>query len=312
MTRGRTVGYCALGIGTLVVAILVYFYQPNLQFLSEPSWLSVVAALVLAFLTAIYVLQTQGMLKEMAMARKAEALPHVKANLQYPGPLVVDLLLKNVGKGPAMNVDVAFGFQPSDEPFKHWLHPLLAPEESYSFLIEPSNFNELVQKYDFLLVRGTCEDAFGERHKIDEKIDLKEIHKGWSQAMILMRPSIRDKLKEISDELRRLGYEIRDTTRYQRTFPVYMRLGKLEISQPPLQTVDIAVGTLYFSGKSLDDGVNAQLKKLKEGDLEQVYCTDRHGKILSGICQITKIELKEESVGQKVMYSFRGHLEYKN
>lgn len=311
MVQKRFAYLSALGIGIVIIGLVAYFYQSNLRFLYEPSWLSVIAALVLAFLTAIYVLQTQGMLKEMATARKAEVLPHVKANLHYPGPLAVDLLLKNVGKGPAINVDVTFGFQPSDEPFKHWLHPLLAPEESYSFLIEPSNFNELVQKHDFLLVHGTCEDAFGEKHKIDEKIDLKEVHKGWSQAMILMRPSVEGRLKEISEEVGRVGREIRNTTLDRRTFPLYVKFGNIEIKQPPLTTVHLMGIKVHFSGKTLNDEIYTQLKRLKEGDIEEVYCNDRHGMIFSGVCEIKKVDLKEEKAVTRVIYSFSVDLEYK-
>jgi len=299
------------GISMVVMGIAVSHYQFDLRFLSEPSWLSVTASLVLALLTAVYVLQTQGMLREMTKARKAEFLPHVKPSLQYPAPLAVDLLLKNVGKGPAFSVDITFGFQPSEEPFKHWLHPLLAPEESYSFLIMPSNFNELVKKYDFLVVSGTYKDVFRENHKIDEKINLKEVHKGWSESMILLRPSLERRLEEISKEVKRVGHEIRDTTLYEKIFPLYVRLGNMEIKQPPLEAVNLSSGGIHFSGKSLDSKIHTEFKKLKEGDIEEAYCNDRHGVIISGVYEIKKVELKEESVGQKVLYSFSVSLEYK-
>lgn len=308
--RKKIIYICLLVI-VIIIGIAMYGYRFDVRFPLEPSWLAVVSSLILAFLTAIYVLQTQGMLREMTKARKAEFLPHVKPSLEYPGPLAVDLLLKNVGKGPAIDVDVTFGFQQSGEPFRHWLHPLLAPEESYSFLIEPSNFNELVKKYDFLIARGTCKDVFGQKHQIDEKIDLKEVHKGWSESMILMRPSLKNGLREISNKVERVGHEIRDTTRYQRTFPLYVRLGNIEIRQPPLEILYSAGVSIHFSGKTLNGKIHTQLKKLKEGDVEEVYCNDRHGVIVSGVYEVKKIELKKQNVGQKIIYSFSVHLESK-
>lgn len=304
------VSIAVLAIVIVVTGISIHYYRFDLRLLVEPPWLSVIASLVLAILTAIYVLQTQGMLREMTEARKAEFLPHVKAGLKYPAPLAVDLLIENVGKGPAINVNVTFGFQPSEEPFKHWLYPILAPDESYSFFVKPSNFNELSKKYDFLVVRGTCEDVFGQKHEIDEKIDLKEAHKGWLESMMILEPSLESRLKEVSEEVKRVGQEIRDTTRDRRTFPVFMKLGSLEIRQPPIQSVLIAMGSVHFSGKTLNNKIYTQLKKFKKGDVEEIYCSNRHGAIVSGVYEIKKIELKKKSIGQKVVYSFSVSLEY--
>jgi len=311
LTRLRFVYIAILVIIVVVIGISLYHSPLDLRFLLEPPWLAVIASLVLAFLTAIYVLQTQGMLKEMAEARKAEFLPHIKPGLKYPGGFIVHFLLQNVGKGAAINVDLTFGFHPSENSFKHWVYPLLAPDESHTFIITPSNFNELVQRYDFLVVRGTCEDVFGQKHKVDEKINLKEAHKGWSESMMILEPSLERRLKEVSEEVKRVGHEIRDTTRDRRTFPVFMRLGSLEIRQPPLQTLFLSADDIYFSGKTLDIKIYNQLKKFKEGDIEEIFCNDRHGVIVSGVCEIKKITLTKERVGRKVVYAFSFSLEYK-
>ena len=308
----KTIAYiAAIAVIAILTGIAIHHYQLNLGFLSEPSWLSVLASLIVAFLTAVYVLQTQGMLKEMTKAGKAEFLPHIRPSLEYMGPLHVDLLLKNVGKGPAINVDVRFGFQQTEESYKHWLHPLLAPEESYSFLITPSNFTELAEKHDFLVVRGTCEDVFGKKHDVDERIDLKEVHKGWSEARILIKTSLERRLEKISEEVRRVGQEIGGTKRDRRTFPLLIRLGSMEIKQPPLDMLEVAGSTIFFSGKTLDGDMFTQLKKLKEGNIEEVYCSDRHGLIFSGVFEIKKIDLRKEKMGQKIVYSFHVDLGYK-
>jgi hypothetical protein len=311
LTRQKFVGAIAvLVVLIILMGILIHHYGFDLKLLLEPAWLSVIASLILAFLTAIYVVQTQGMLREMAEARKAEFLPHIKPGLKYPGGFIAWLLLKNVGKGAAINVDLTFGFQSSEESFKHWAYPLLTPEESHTFILRPSNFNELVNRYDFLVVSGSCQDVFGQKHVIDEKIDLKEAHKGWSESMMILEPSLESRLKEVSEELKRVGQEIRDTTRGKRTLPVFMRFGSLEIQQPPLEAVFLAGNTIHFFGKTLNGKIHTQLKKFKEGDIEEIYCNDHHGVIASGVYEIKKIELKKESVGRKVIYSFSVSLEY--
>jgi len=293
-----------------VAGILMDYYQFDLGILFQPTWLSVIASLVLAILTAVYVLQTQGMLREMTETRKAEFLPHVKAGLKYPAPMAVYLRIENVGKGAAVNVNVTYGLQPSSEPFKRWVYPLFSPEESYSFLLQPSDFNKLIKQYDFLVVRGTCEDVFGQKHEINEKIDLKETHKGWSESMMIMESSLEDRLREVSGEVKEVGRAIRYTTRDRRTFPALVKLGSFEIRQPPLRSVDIYGDGIEFHGMTLDNKFITQLKKLREGDVEEIYCNDRHGVIFSEVQKIEKIELQKKKVGRKTVHSFRVKLKY--
>ena len=73
------------------------------------SILLFVATLILAGLTAAYVLNTRNTLWEMKEARDAETRPYVIVYFDVPhGELWADLVVKNVGKTVARNVKMLF------------------------------------------------------------------------------------------------------------------------------------------------------------------------------------------------------------
>lgn len=303
-----TLTVVVLAISALVVAQVAF----RIKFFFEPVWLSVIASLVLAGLTAIYVLQTQGMLKEMTKARKAEFQPHIKASLERVGPIAVELLLKNVGKGAAIDVHAKFSVQPSEEAEKNWHHPLLSPGDSELFFLEPSDLKELAERYDAVVVHGSCKDVFGELHEIDERIDLKKVQKGWHEPGVVLKGSLEERVREIGKKLERISTKIEGTTRYRPSIPMMVRIGGLELREPPLEGVVFGGIMAHFRGKILKDKkILAQLKKFREGDIEEVYCVDRHGMIVSGVFEIKRIDLSEEKVGKKTIYSFHFALERK-
>lgn len=178
----------------------------------DPAFLSVIASIVLAILTAIYVIQTQGMLREMTKARKAEFQPHVKATLKPLGPLFVELALENVGKGAAIDVEVTFSVKPGEFE-KNWRHPILSPGDSERFFLPEGNLKKLAKKYDKVIVTGICKDVFGEKHTIDEQIDIKEIQKGWHESGFVLKKTVETRLGEIHKELERLERSLDRLTR---------------------------------------------------------------------------------------------------
>lgn len=96
----------------------------------------------------------------------------------------------------------------------------------------------------------------------------------------------------------------------KRNFPLLMRIGNLEIRQPPLQHIYTGINSIYFTGQSLDSEINTELKNMKEGDIEEIYCRTQYGEISSGVYEIKKIELKEEDLDQKTIYYFNLNLEF--
>lgn len=127
---------------------------------------------------------------------------------------------------------------------------------------------------------------------------------------MILRPSTEEVLQEVKEEIKDTGQEIRrvENAIDKRTSLVSMRLGNLEMKQPPLSEVSFYIGGIHFFGRTLDSAIWEQLKKFNEGDIEEIYCNDAYGVIISGVYKIAEIEMKEEKIGGKTVYSFSVHL----
>ena len=71
------------------------------------------AALVLV--TAVYAWQNRKMVREMKHARDATILPKLALEFHRLGPNVVDLAIRNVGPGAAIEIDVRTEWVPTAE-----------------------------------------------------------------------------------------------------------------------------------------------------------------------------------------------------
>ena len=259
--------------------------------------INTISSVLLAILTLVYVNQNQIMLDEMATARKSDLMPHMKSSIVHLSKKIMIVLLKNIGKGPAINLDISYGFQKSQ---RKWIHPLISPEESYKFLYHSPKINEL------FIIEGMCQDVFGQNHIIKETINLKDINKSSSENVILPETSIVSSLNEIKNEVERIYHEFNDYSHTHKTqhVPSYMKINDIEISQPPLQRVIMHLGGIDFKGVSLDHSMNDILKGLTKEDIAEINCNDENGIIFSGIVIIKDIVLEEKTINEKKTFSF--------
>jgi len=72
------------------------------------QWIQIGASLILAILTGIYVYLTKKILYEMKKARKEEKKPYIVIDVDIPRVPIFNLIMKNIGTGPAKNVEVKF------------------------------------------------------------------------------------------------------------------------------------------------------------------------------------------------------------
>jgi hypothetical protein len=168
----------------------------------------VIVNVILVGVTSYYAWQTRKTVKIMEEALRAEFRPHLNASLERVGPTAVELSLKNLGKGPAIDCNVQISMEPSGE-LRRWYNPLLAPGDSETFQLEPYQLNELAEKYDSITICGKYKDIFGESYEVDEKIDLKEIRKTWYESRIILREPLERKMDEIIRELKGIQAEIK-------------------------------------------------------------------------------------------------------
>jgi len=131
---------------------------------------------VLILVTAYYAAQNRRMVKEMAATRELSILPKLALEFLRLGPTAMDVLVKNVGPGPALDIDVRLIFEPrgggnADREERRWRRNLLAPGEQKDFLPPGDlndNLNRLPQEYQHVRLAGTMKDAANKTHAVDE------------------------------------------------------------------------------------------------------------------------------------------------
>lgn len=149
---------------------------------------TVLLTLALVAVTTYYAVQNRRMVKELAETRELSVLPKLALEFLRLGPTAMDVLVKNVGPGPALDVDVRLIFEPlpnSERPVedRRWRRNILAPGEQKDF-IPPGdlndNLNRLPREYKEIQLKGTMKDATGKTHVIDEAFtDLS----GWRSTL---------------------------------------------------------------------------------------------------------------------------------
>jgi hypothetical protein len=138
-----------------------------------------VAIVVLVLVTAYYAWQTRQMAKEMRSARLLSLLPKLVLDIKMIGPTYGDVLVRNVGPGPAIDADLTLTFEESEageREEREWLAHVIAPGEDHEFLPAQGigSMDELVAKHPTIALTGTIRDALNQTHSVDERIDLAE------------------------------------------------------------------------------------------------------------------------------------------
>ncbi len=149
------------------------------------------AALVLV--TAYYAWMNRRAVSEMKAARDATLLPKLALEFHRLGPNVVDLAIRNVGPGAALNIDVVVEWLPADAadgPTVRWRRNLMSPGEQVE-LFPPGDLNGnldvLPTRYRDIKLRGAMEDAAGKAYEVNEEFGnitewrdlLGDAHESW-------------------------------------------------------------------------------------------------------------------------------------
>jgi hypothetical protein len=69
---------------------------------------------VLIAVTTYYAAQNRRMVKEMAATRELSILPKLALEFLRLGPTAMDVLVKNVGPGPALDIEVRLILEPRE------------------------------------------------------------------------------------------------------------------------------------------------------------------------------------------------------
>jgi len=138
-----------------------------------------VAIVVLVFVTGYYAWQAREMAREMRQARLLSLLPKLVLDVEMVGPAYGNIVVHNVGVGPALDADLAIVFEPGDEGIveeRRWLAHVVPAGERHEFLLPEgiSDMTGLVARHRSVALRGEIRDALGQHYKVDERMDIGE------------------------------------------------------------------------------------------------------------------------------------------
>jgi hypothetical protein len=163
----------------------------------------------LVVVTAYYAWQSARMNQEMQRARSAQFRPKIVLSvIGQSGPVIAPrLTIENVGAGAALAIDVVFAFGPafagpgpvlmpdtaSDEaPLPaRWRYPLLKPGTGLvisNAVIAPfagsTGLYHNARELKTVRLAGSCSDALGNVHDIDETLNLDHTISQWVESEV--------------------------------------------------------------------------------------------------------------------------------
>lgn len=187
-------------VGGLVLLGIVYFVLP--------ADFDQLALFVLVAVTMLYALFTQQMVVEMRTARELQVRPCVLVDFEFPRGWLMEVVVKNIGDGPARDVRFRFdhpllnsqGQDFSEYPLFHESIEFLPPHKEIRAAFDSATkyFGKKAQLPLKIIGRISYADATGQRHDDPLVIDLS-IYKNLS---FFGHKDMNDLVKEV-EELKR-------------------------------------------------------------------------------------------------------------
>jgi len=187
--------------------------------------LAVLAATIAAFTAFLLVLSSEQsletarlLLAETVKQRERDTTPHVAIWLEANAkePVAVELVLKNIGRGPAYGVHISFVTGDRDyQDRKH--HLLLMIENGVEFLAPGrevrDSFGGISYMKDYPFVLAVTYFPSKEK-RVDEMIEERFTMNPWEAVKGQMKDPTEEALKTIASELRRMNDQHRGPVRY--------------------------------------------------------------------------------------------------
>ncbi len=133
--------------------------------------LLVIVTTILVGVTGFYAWQTKKTVDSLEKSTRYQFLPFIKAYIGMVGPTHLEFIIKNVGKGPAKDVEIEFFVEALPNTIKRWNHQLLMPDDFQKFLI-PKNELEVETEISYfesnqttLKIKTSCSDILNKPQK---------------------------------------------------------------------------------------------------------------------------------------------------
>jgi len=174
-----------------------------------------ISTIVLVGVTGYYAKQTKNTVKVLEKTAELSIRPHLKGTFQFMGPVAGNLLIKNVGNGPANKIELSYWIDGNDDTKRNWVKPLMMPNESEEFFI-PKNKTENESSIGYfennptkIIIVGKYFDALEKEYPVNDSIDVTAYIKQFEHTNVrykeLTEEKISDTLKKISASLDKIS-----------------------------------------------------------------------------------------------------------
>jgi hypothetical protein len=176
---------------------------------------SALASVFLAAVTALYTSFTRKQVNETQKSRKQEIIPVFELDVEYYAMSGIGVVLRNIGNGPARNVEVTLILDPG--PIEAEIRNKNVRAGDFIGVADPfetvSMEPDELDQFDELRVEGKCENLRGDEIEIGDSFDLTLLDQDDDSAFFQSRDRSEKHLRDISRELKRARKETKSVSK---------------------------------------------------------------------------------------------------
>jgi len=192
-------------LGLLVLAgILTGFLYLTWDGVFEPSFVSAVVTSMLVMVTGISVFLTLLLLEENRTARQREFEPSFTVYLEPVAIGAFDVVLENIGNGPAKDVEATLRLYPDEIEWKFRRQNVRPGDKAPAFISEEDIVfkQESSDEFDKITVQGECTDVFGNTVEFSDAYDMALLRSGEYTQHLPYEDRLEQKVDDIASNLR--------------------------------------------------------------------------------------------------------------
>lgn len=195
----------------LLVAVYIILSYPDLIGVSRPltglrSFVNTGSSVILALVTAAYVILTWSLVTETRNARKQEIMPIFALDLEGYAIGALGPKLKNIGNGPATSVSATFRLEPKGQA--HQVSSKNVAPGDFIGSLKPEVPADPDSEFEELLVSGTYTNVFGEKKTFTDSIDLEIFLRNTDADALMRRDRSVEELKKMNRNLKSISKSI--------------------------------------------------------------------------------------------------------
>jgi len=197
-------------LGLLIAGYVVLSY-PNLIGESGPltglqTFVNTGSSVILALVTAAYVILTWSLVIETRDARKQEVMPIFALEPEGYALGALGPKLKNIGNGPATSISATFQLKPDGQ--EHQVSSKNVAPGDFVGSLNPQVPMDSDSDFKELRVSGTYTNVFGEEKPLNDSINLKMFLQNTDADSLMGRDQSAEELKKINRNLKSISESI--------------------------------------------------------------------------------------------------------